>query len=71
MIKLIGIHRFDDGDIVDDRSSTCGKSSLTTAPLWPHFANVIRGAEQLGVPFDEGELLVLEQLDRGKAAGGA
>ena len=43
-------------------SRKCGKSSLITAPLWPHLLELVRRAEQLGMPLDEREPLVLEQL---------
>ena len=37
VIRHVGVHRANDGHVVDMLSGACEKISLTSMPLWPYF----------------------------------
>ena len=60
MVKLIGPHGSDDRDVVD-RAAKMGQELAHRGAALPAFRKRVGRTEQLGVSFDEGKFLVLEQ----------
>ena len=63
MIELVGVHRLDDGDLVD-RAAQVGQELADHRAALTALLKLVWRAQKLGMPFDEGEPLVLEQLVR-------
>ena len=65
MIELIGIHRLDDREIVDHAPQVRQELAQHRAAL-DRFLKLVGRAQQLGMPLDEGEPLVFQQLVRAR-----
>lgn len=63
MIELIGMHRTDEGQVIDHRREVRQQLADPCSAL-SMLCKLVRTSQQLRVPLDEGEPLSLEQLIR-------
>ncbi len=61
VVELIGMHRSDDGDVVGDLAHA-GQELADRLPALAALLEPVRRSQELGMPLDEREPLVLEQL---------